>query len=73
MSDPRQNCAHPDLLKEILEICERTRTAKTRFGIDAIGDANLIDSLQAGRELRRRTQARIRAYMEECAARGGAT
>lgn len=35
----------------------------TTFGRRAIGDANLIDNLRAGRELRRATEARVRHFM----------
>jgi len=37
--------------------------AATAFGRRAIGDANLIANLEAGRELRRATEARVRSFM----------
>jgi len=58
---------HPDtakLLAEIRAYCIRTGLHDTRFGIEALNDGHLLRRLRAGRELRRETVGRVRAYMK---------
>lgn len=58
---------HPDtakLLAEIRAYCIRTGLHDTRFGIEALNDGHLLTRLRAGRELRRETVGRVRAYMK---------
>lgn len=54
---------HPDLLAEAEAYCEARDVKPTIFGLEAINDANLLRDLRAGRELRRSTVAKVRAYM----------
>jgi hypothetical protein len=42
--------------------------AKTRFGMLAVGDYNLVDNLLAGREPRSATVRRIKAKIDELSA-----
>lgn len=58
---------HPDtarLLADIRAYCIRTGTHDTRFGVEALNDGHLVARLRAGRELRRGTVARVRAFMK---------
>lgn len=52
-----------ELLNRIEQFTKRHKLPPTTFGRKAIGDANLIDNLRAGRELRRSTEARVLAFM----------
>lgn len=52
-----------DILNLIEGFCKRHDMPPTTFGRKAIGDANLIDNLRAGRELRRATEARVSNFM----------
>jgi hypothetical protein len=54
---------HTDLLAEIAVYCDRHGIGKTTFGTAAVGDPSLVPDLEAGRELRSRTMARVRRYM----------
>lgn len=54
-----------DILTEIEAFRERTGLPATTFGRKAIGDANLVEDLQAGRELRRATEQKVRTFMAE--------
>lgn len=53
------------ILAEIKRFREAHGIAPTAFGRRAIGDANLIANLEAGRELRRATEARVRTFMRQ--------
>lgn len=55
--------AHPDLIAEIAAFCEARGVARSAFGMNAIGDPSLVNQLEGGRELRRRTVEAIRRYM----------
>lgn len=52
-----------DILTDIEAFRERVGLPETTFGRRAIGDANLIAGLRAGRELRRSTEHRVRTFM----------
>lgn len=54
-----------DLLTEIEAFRQEADLPETTFGRRAIGDANLIANLRAGRELRRATAAKIRNFMRD--------
>lgn len=56
------------LLRAIEKFLRAHRMAPTRFGRDAAGDPRLVTDLRRGREMRPRTEARLRAFM---AARDG--
>ncbi|ATI56779.1 MAG: hypothetical protein NDI74_14855 [Sphingomonas sp.] len=51
------------ILAETERFLAEHRVRPTTFGRRAVGDANLIDDLRAGRELRRATEAKVRAFM----------
>ena len=58
---------HPDvkrLLDEINAFRSRTGMERTRFGIEAVNDGHLLPRLQSGREPRRATVERVRAFMK---------
>lgn len=55
---------HPELLRDILAFCEKRGIPKSVFGREAVRDASLVTQIQNGRELRRRTIERVRAFME---------
>lgn len=59
--------SHPDLLTEIVAHCAERGLSKSAFGQAAVGDPRLVFDLEAGRELRRRTVERIRAFMASTA------
>ena len=52
-----------DILNEVEAFCSKHELPRTTFGRAAIGDANLIDDLREGRELRRATEAKVRTFM----------
>lgn len=52
-----------DLLSEIEAFRKAHGFAKTTFGRKAANDTRLIDQLEAGRELRRATRDKVRAFM----------
>jgi hypothetical protein len=60
MSEPTP---HPELLREILSFCEERGIPKSVFGRAAVKDASLVTQIEAGRELRMRTIARVRDFM----------
>lgn len=55
---------HPDLLAEINAHCADTGTSKSAFGVAAVGDPRFVFDLETGRELRRKTMLRVRAYLD---------
>lgn len=73
MSNERQRnklkkSIHPQtraILDEILAFCERQDVTRTSFGVHAVGDGNLITSLEKGRMPMFSTIDRIRAYIRE--------
>lgn len=54
-----------DLISTIERFLAAHSMPPTTFGRRSIGDANLIDDLRAGRELRRATRQRVREFMRE--------
>lgn len=56
--------AHPELLKEIGAFLAERGMSKTAFGSAALNDPGFIASLEGGRECRRATIARVRAFMQ---------
>ncbi|SEM54961.1 hypothetical protein SAMN05192583_0590 [Sphingomonas gellani] len=54
-----------DILADIERFRAKHGVPATTFGRQAIGDANLIANLAAGRELRRATEAKVRSFMAE--------
>lgn len=50
---------HADLIEQIEAYCQATGIAQTKFGEMAVNDPNLMRDLRNGRELRRKTMARI--------------
>ena len=54
---------HPDLLAEIRQFCADRAMAPTRFGKEALSDPAFVSNLEAGRECRRSTIQRVRAFM----------
>ena len=52
------------MLNEIDAYLRRHRMAPTAFGRAAANDPRLVFDIREGRELRSKTQKRIRAYME---------
>lgn len=52
-----------DWLTRIQEFLDRHRMSKSRFGLESVGDRSLIPQLEAGRDCRFSTIARIDAYM----------
>jgi hypothetical protein len=58
---------HPEIRKLLTEInafCARIGMQRTRFGLEAVNDGHLLTRLQAGREPRRHTVERVRAFMK---------
>lgn len=54
-----------DILDDIERFIATHDIPPTSFGRRSIGDANLVENLKAGRELRRATRAKVRAFMSE--------
>lgn len=54
---------HADLLAEIRAFCEARGMALTRFGKEALNDPAFVSGLEAGRECRRATIGKVRAFM----------
>ena len=53
------------LLREVEKFLRQRGVTPTRFGRDALGDPRFVFDLRKGREPRRRTIARVIAYLEE--------
>lgn len=51
--------------QEVEAYLRRARLTPTAFGRDAIADPNFVFNLRTGREPRRDTMARVRAFMSE--------
>ena len=51
-------------LDQIAKFRDRTGMAKTMFGKNAVGDANLIGQLEGGRQLRHEMREKIKAYIK---------
>ncbi len=52
------------LLREVEKFLSATKTSAARFGRDAMGDPRFVFDLRKGREPRRATVSRVRAYLE---------
>lgn len=52
------------LLRRIEEFMKERRVPPARFGRDAVGDPCFVFDLRDGREPRRRTIARVNAYLQ---------
>jgi len=57
-----------ELLEQIEEYLLRTNVAPSSFGRLAVGDPRLVADLKAGRRLRRRTEERLRGYLNQVGA-----
>ena len=53
-----------NLLREVEKFLNRSQTAPTRFGRDAVGDPRFVFDLRRGREPRPTTAKRVRSFME---------
>lgn len=56
---------HTDLLTEILAFCEANGFSRAEFGKQAMSDPRFVYDLEAGRECRRATIGKARAFMAE--------
>lgn len=52
-----------ELLEQIEAYLARTNTPPSKFGRMAVGDPRLLADLKSGRRLRRRTEERLRSYL----------
>jgi hypothetical protein len=55
--------AEKKALDQIAKFRARTGMAKTMFGKNAVGDANLIGQLEGGRQLRHEMREKIKAFI----------
>jgi len=56
-----------DLLEWIEAHCRATGTAPTALGVQVLNDPRFVSGLREGRSPRRKTEARVRAYLEAAA------
>ena len=56
---------HTDLLSDILAFCEANGLSRGEFGKRAMNDPRFVYDIQAGRECRRATIGKARAFMAE--------
>lgn len=56
-----------DLLEWIEAHCRATGTAPTALGVQVLNDPRFVSGLREGRSPRRKTEARVRAYLEAVA------
>ena len=52
------------LLREVEKFLNRSQTAPTRFGRDAVGDPRFVFDLRRGREPRPATVERVLSFLE---------
>ncbi len=57
-----------ELLEQIEAYLAQTRTSPSTFGRLAVGDPRLVADLKSGRRPRRRTEERLRGYLNEAGA-----
>ena len=57
------NPAEEKVLDQIAKFRAKTGMAKTMFGKNAVGDANLIGQLEGGRQLRHEMREKIKAFI----------
>lgn len=55
---------HSDLIAEIDALCAETGMARSKFGAEAMNDPAFVFELAKGRECRRSTVERVRAFIE---------
>lgn len=55
----------PDLLKVIEAFLTKHQMEPTSFGKAALNDPNFVTDLRGGREVRRRTEERVRQWMAD--------
>lgn len=60
-----RNGAMVDLLDWIEAHCRATGVAPSALGVHVLDDPRFVADLRAGRTPRRKTEARVRAYLEE--------
>lgn len=56
---------HDDLVKRIEAFCSAHDMSKSAFGKEAVGDPRFFFDLEAGRECRRATLARVETFMAQ--------
>lgn len=54
-----------ELLEQIEAYLAQTRTSPSTFGRFAVGDPRLVADLRSGRRPRRRTEERLRSYLND--------
>lgn len=54
-----------DLVAAVQDFCNRYEMSKTRFGELALNDPSFVTEIEAGREPRRKTVARVAAFISE--------
>ena len=52
-----------DLVAAVQDFCNRYEMSKTRFGELALNDPSFVTEIEAGREPRRKTVARVAAFI----------
>jgi hypothetical protein len=57
------------LLRAIERHLRQSGQPPSRFGREALGDPGLVQGMRRGRELRPRTEARVRAYLDSVVTR----
>ena len=58
-----------ELLEQIEAYLAQTHTSPSTFGRLAVGDPRLVADLKSGRRPRRRTEERLRGYLNEAEAK----
>ena len=64
---------HLDLYSAISTFCAANSMKKSAFGLQAVGDPNLIRNLEGGRELRGKTVRRVQDFIRGVKASAGAS
>ena len=59
--------ANDDLIQEIASFCEAHEISPTAFGKRALNDPAFVTTLKRGRDVGRKTERRMRAFMAEVA------
>lgn len=60
----KQDIPHEDLLADIDLLCEEKSLTASEFGVSALNDPSLVFDLRKGRELRRKTEAKVKETIE---------
>lgn len=66
------NPIHTELLAEIEAYCQRHNLSRSNFGLRLMNDPCFVRDIEAGRELRRATIARLQDGMKKTATDQGA-